>query len=454
MKLFLIIAASIILIFPLKENAGAKAEYDNLEIPVLMYHAFSEERQDSLHVHPEDFREHLEMLKASGYSTINDQDIIDLKNGKHNYFPEKPVHITMDDGYVSNYDKAFPILKDLNMQATIFTITERRDSNYSNHFTWEEAREMQNSGLVSIEHHTHNLHFFERNESGGIIYALTGKLNNESDAEYRFRIEHDLSHASNRIQDELGKRPKAFSFPFGNYNEEVLNIARENGLEIFYTIRPQMNTMENVKDGIMHRYNVHGNMSGKDLIAMLEKEHSNTGSEIFSDMNKGDLFAEEIAFLAQQGIINGFPDGTFRPEASVSRAEVAVMIGRIMDFDQKTKETIFKDVPERHYASGYIQAAAEQGIIEGFPGGEYRPYDSISRGDMALILQRAFQLENKSASSFYDVTEKDYFYEAVLALVEEEVTRGFPDGSFRPRNSLTRGEFSAFLARILDEKFK
>jgi hypothetical protein len=128
----------------------------------------------------------------------------------------------------------------------------------------------------------------------------------------------------------------------------------------------------------------------------------------FPDVSNDHLFSEEIVFLAGQGIIQGFPDGSFRPDDPVSRAEVTMMISRLQGFDTKQRNTIFPDVHEAFFASGAIQTAAEKGIIEGFPNGTFEPYSSITRADMAMILQRTFNLEG-AGPDFGDVNERRLF---------------------------------------------
>ena len=97
-------------------------------LPVLMYHDFSEDVEDSLTVHPDDLDDHLTALYDAGYETVTDQDIVDFREGDEEALPDQPILITIDDGYVSNYELAYPIFKEHEMKATIYVIAERRDT--------------------------------------------------------------------------------------------------------------------------------------------------------------------------------------------------------------------------------------------------------------------------------------------------------------------------------------
>ena len=99
-----------------------------------------------------------------------------------------------------------------------------------------------------------------------------------------------------------------------------------------------------------------------------------------------------VLYLSSQEIIYGFSDGTFKPNDTVTRAQAAIMIGRALDLNGNQRDTTFRDVTSNVTGSGYIAAAVEKGIISGFSDGTYRPYQPVSRGQMAIFLNRAFTL--------------------------------------------------------------
>jgi len=174
----------------------------------------------------------------------------------------------------------------------------------------------------------------------------------------------------------------------------------------------------------------------------------------FTDVLQNQRFNEEIKFLSDKHIITGFPDGTFRPSDTVTRAQAAIMIGRALGLEGTQRETTFKDVHQSQVASGFIASAVEKGIIAGFPDNSYRPNDPVTRGQMAIFIARAFDLKEESESSFSDVPASSAAYVYIKRILAESITTGYPDGSFKPSKELIRSDFSAFMARALDDRFK
>ena len=86
----------------------------------------------------------------------------------------------------------------------------------------------------------------------------------------------------------------------------------------------------------------------------------------YSDVSTNYTFHDEVLFLASEGVITGFPDGSFRLEKAVTRAQAAIMIGRVLGLDGTQRSSTFKDVNSSQAASGYIASATERGIIKGF----------------------------------------------------------------------------------------
>ncbi|WP_404356421.1 S-layer homology domain-containing protein [Cytobacillus firmus] len=174
----------------------------------------------------------------------------------------------------------------------------------------------------------------------------------------------------------------------------------------------------------------------------------------FSDVPSSHRFNEEIQYLVSRNIITGFPDGTFRPNATVTRAQAAIMIGRALGLDGKQRDTGFDDAGSGIKASGYIASAVERGIITGFPDNTYRPDAPVTRGQMAIFIARAFRLYEESDVNFTDVHSGSASYIYIKRILADNITTGYPDGSFRPDQKLIRSDFSAFMARALDDYFK
>jgi N-acetylmuramoyl-L-alanine amidase len=164
--------------------------------------------------------------------------------------------------------------------------------------------------------------------------------------------------------------------------------------------------------------------------------------------------AEEIVYLSNQEIINGFPDGKFYPKKGVTRAEAAVMVVRSFNYDEKQRKTYFSDVPVGHYASGAIQTAYEKGIVGGYGDGTFHPNAQITRAELSYLFEKAFQLTKTSNVTYSDVPVHSMAYAPINKLTTANIATGYPDGSFGPNKTITREEFSAFLARALSEEFR
>lgn len=167
----------------------------------------------------------------------------------------------------------------------------------------------------------------------------------------------------------------------------------------------------------------------------------------FKDVSKDNTLITEIDYLVEKGIINGYPNDLFKPNAYVTRAQVAVMLTRALGLQTtNVKDPKYQDVPTTHPYYKEIAAVQNAGIFDSAT--KFNPNATLSRGDMAIVLQRAFKLKG-SESYFTDVSAKTRGYKEISAISSNNITRGYDDGSFKPNLPLTRAHFSAFLARAL-----
>ena len=157
-----------------------------------------------------------------------------------------------------------------------------------------------------------------------------------------------------------------------------------------------------------------------------------------------------IAQMKQRGAVNGFEDGTFRPDQSVTRAEFVKMLGGLLRLESQAG-TVFSDVTEDDWFYGAVYGAYEKGLIRGTAEDEFSPNADISREDAAVIIQRAWQLPGGGTNSFADSADiSAYAADAVNALTEAGILTGYTDNTIAPKAALTRGETAAILARVLD----
>lgn len=173
----------------------------------------------------------------------------------------------------------------------------------------------------------------------------------------------------------------------------------------------------------------------------------------FTDVTKNNRFYKEILFLSDEGIISGFPDGKFKPGQEVTRAAAAIIIGKALNLNGEKRQTQFKDVTSANTAAGYIASAVEKGIISGFPDGTFRPNEFVTRGQMAILLSKAFELTDEDTIQFSDVHPKMAAYPYIRKMTAAGIASGYEDNTYKPNLVLKREQFAAFMARALNPFF-
>ncbi|MDR2712784.1 MAG: S-layer homology domain-containing protein [Clostridiales bacterium] len=152
-----------------------------------------------------------------------------------------------------------------------------------------------------------------------------------------------------------------------------------------------------------------------------------TGS--FNDIKDDEFYARAVNYLAKIGILQGYRDGSFKPTAAISRVEFVAVAGRFDDLASGI-DNPFKDVPADYWAYGYVVSAYQKGWIDGYPGGEFRPQNSISRAEAVKIvncmLGRGIQVADLPGGlpSFTDLTSSHWAYcEIMEASIEHKFER-------------------------------
>ncbi|MYL34651.1 hypothetical protein GLW08_14375 [Pontibacillus yanchengensis] len=177
------------------------------------------------------------------------------------------------------------------------------------------------------------------------------------------------------------------------------------------------------------------------------------GETNYPDVSEDITGNEEIQYLEDQGIIKGYPDGTFRPGNDVSRMEAAIMLTRELGLSTDNRPNPnFDDISKEHPHYKYVATLVDEGIIQGTDSNEFQPDRNIKRIEMAAVLTRAYNLENEPISKDFDDVNGNRKY--VSEVVSNRISIGFPDDTFRPNASTTRAQFSIFLARTMDNQFK
>lgn len=171
----------------------------------------------------------------------------------------------------------------------------------------------------------------------------------------------------------------------------------------------------------------------------------------FKDVSTADGNLIYINFLAKKAIIAGFPDGGFHPSEGLSRAQAATVIVKAAGLNSDNKETLFKDVSEGHWAAAYITAAAKDGYLKGYPDGSYRPEDKLSRAEgINLILRLSKQKDNAELPVLKDLDSKHWAANsAAIGLAAGMVGLSSDQTQFLPDADFSRGDLSRALAVLL-----
>ncbi len=169
----------------------------------------------------------------------------------------------------------------------------------------------------------------------------------------------------------------------------------------------------------------------------------------FSDI-ESHWASEAICQLAADGIVKGYPDGTFKPQRNVTRAEFATLLVNSLGLD-KQQESTFLDTRE-HWARDSIAAAKKHGIIDGYSNVSFGPDDPLTREQMAMMLVNAYSLSAKKEDgliSFHDRnTIAGWAQDAVQIVADNQIMVGFPGDYFRPKAFSTRAETAVVLHRM------
>lgn len=171
----------------------------------------------------------------------------------------------------------------------------------------------------------------------------------------------------------------------------------------------------------------------------------------FPDVSDANRFHKEIQYLSDEGVITGFTDGKFQPKAGVTRGQAAIMIGKALGYSAEEQNTQFKDVDDTIVSSGYIAKLVKEGVISGYPDGTFKPAKTVTRAEMAIFISRAFDWGYEGEPEyFFDVQKGMKAYDAIQKLSAWGVAAGYERSSFRPAETLTREQFAAFTARAMN----
>ncbi|MBO5142922.1 MAG: polysaccharide deacetylase family protein [Clostridia bacterium] len=267
-----------------------KNEYSK-KVPIITYHSLVTESSSNSEISPETFEKQIKTLKENGYTSVTFDELVSyVYEGKE--LPEKPICITFDDGYLNNYEVAYPILKKYNMKATIFVIgvsvgslTNYKDTNYpiTPHFTYEQAKEMEESGVISIQSHTYDMHQWKEYEINTKLNKNSGdfkirenlaKLENDTEEEYMKVLQDDCEKLKSEIKNNLNKEVIALSYPNGKYETITNVVLKENNIKATVTINEGVNEiLKGLPQSLyaLNRYNMDETVTTEKMLELISQ---------------------------------------------------------------------------------------------------------------------------------------------------------------------------------------
>jgi biofilm PGA synthesis lipoprotein PgaB len=279
-------------------SVGAPSQEQDLPtLRVLSYHDVRDDIEgdldpDRFAVSTERLVEHFEWFRAEGFTPVSLDQVIAAHEGRGT-LPERPILLVFDDGLASVHTRVFPLLELYGYPAVVAVVGAWQDApagwslDYDglgtlgpeDFVSWEALRTMQASGLVEVATHTWDLHQgVLGNPFGNEQPAAVTRIHDpatgayEAEADYLARIRSDLERASRRIEEELGRPPRAVVWPYGEYSRVTEALARELGMPISMGLVPGDQPLDRL-DG-MKRFVISGNPTVEDLAWFLRRSTS------------------------------------------------------------------------------------------------------------------------------------------------------------------------------------
>jgi len=204
----------------------------------------------------------------------------------------------------------------------------------------------------------------------------------------------------------------------------------------------------------------HNNAISWSFTTIAITDTDTTSKCVFSDLPSNHWAYEVVGELCQKGIIGGYPDGTFKPDNNITRAEFAKIIVKAKGLSEiKPDQPTFSDVTPESWCYGVVEAAAKDSLIKGYGNGIFKPNVFIARQEIAAILARALGQEVEELCTSCMLSKLNNFKDnqqisawatqSVAIAVEKGFITGYPDGTIGPNKNATRAETCAMVQRFL-----
>lgn len=251
------------------------------DVAILMYHAFTENEAETSSVCTlaSEFERQLSALRDAGYTSVGYADLIEFVNGKGK-LPEKPLLISIDDGYQNNLDLAAPLLEKYGFCANIAVIgvsighTTYKDTDIPimPHFSLEDARPWIKRGVLTVTTHSYDMHQIAAVDGNDCRRGVL-QMPSEAEPDYIAALTQDYTHAQEQLAGLPGKVLPVFTYPFGAYSELSERVLQEQGVQVTVTIADGANRLvkgEPETLRLLRRINVPAGMEPDALLSSID----------------------------------------------------------------------------------------------------------------------------------------------------------------------------------------
>ena len=187
---------------------------------------------------------------------------------------------------------------------------------------------------------------------------------------------------------------------------------------------------------------------------VLTATFSTASAQLFTDVKETSNSYAPLQYLADAGVIEADSESAFRVTEAITRYEAAEMLVKALKLDTELRPLpTYADIAADDVRMPVIATVTELGIMSGSEGA-FNADGQLTRAQAAGIITRAFGLTTTSTDTFPDVAATHWAASAIQALVGNQITTGFEDGTYRPAGKVTRGNFAVFVARVLKPEFR
>ena len=305
-------------------------------------------------------------------------------------------------------------------------------------------------------------------EVDDVVFSINPEVLINSKGQYPSNIELsvkkiDISSLPEEVRDVVGDST-VYDLTLRVDGEKISFNKGDVTISMKYTLKPGEDPNKVVVYYIDDNGNIkvvtNGRYNPETGMVDFRPEHLSMYTAVYNDVTFSDISnvkwaKEAIEYLAARGVISGPGDGTFRPNGNVTRAEFIKMLMMALELEDEKAVCTFSDVNEGAWYYKPIATAQKLGIVKGKGDGTFGVNDEILRQDMTVMTYRTEQLldidldDDVNVEPFTDEAEiSSYAKEAVTAMQRAGIINGIGDGSFAPKNSVTRAEAAVIIYRL------